>query len=224
MITNILIVDPFPLYRLGFSTLIRRIDGETKVFETSNIDEAISIAQSNPALNLIIIDFPLPSRFGISQLLRLTRNLPTIPLVVTIDFADSEISKEVMEAGAMGFIPKTYSEESVLSALRKVLAGGTYFPTNQQKNNSPNDGIARSYVVRSLIDRRLKKSISNCLTERQTQLLKPLCDDLSNKQIAVLLGISENTVKTHLSNIYNELKVGSRIEAIKEARRLGLGN
>jgi len=123
-----------------------------------------------------------------------------------------------MAVGAMGFISKMSPSKVMLSALRLVLDGGIYVPTQILENFAPNNELSKTG------DRRMTRSVIYGLTERQVEALKLLAEGIDNKGISLRMGVAEGTVKAHLANIYHALRVKSRLEAVEVAKRLGLIN
>jgi DNA-binding NarL/FixJ family response regulator len=133
--------------------------------------------------------------------------------------------RSVLERGVLGFIPKAYSPEVMLSAVRLVLAGGVYVPPMMLSSLPPGvvagiPGIGADPAQRgsSAATAQTLEHLRNVLTERQVEVLQLLSQGKPNKLIGRALGISEGTVKIHLAAIFRALNVRNRTEAVVAAQ------
>jgi DNA-binding NarL/FixJ family response regulator len=148
-----------------------------------------------------------------------------VPVIVLSGYEDPAIMRSALERGVLGFIPKAYSPEVMLSAVRLVLAGGVYVPPMMLTALPPGivagvppmqNGDARSAGASSATLEHLR----SVLTERQVEVLQLLSQGKPNKLIGRSLGISEGTVKIHLAAIFRALNVRNRTEAVVAAQAL----
>lgn len=204
---KILVADDHALIRDALRNLLQDLDGVTTVIEASDSESARRLAAANPDLDLALLDLQLPGVIGLGLLERLRSDYPELPVVVLSATEDVSTMRAVLERGAMGFIPKSSSNQVMLSALRLVLAGGRYLPPELLS-------IAGISAPASVGDLKL--------TERQHDVLKLMVQGHSNKQICRELGLAEATVKIHVTAILRALNVTSRAQVIVAINRFGL--
>lgn len=204
---KILVADDHALIRDALRNLLQDLDGVTTVIEASDSESARRLAAANPDLDLALLDLQLPGVIGLGLLERLRSDYPELPVVVLSATEDVSTMRAVLERGAMGFIPKSSSNQVMLSALRLVLAGGRYLPPELLSAA----GISAPASVGDLK-----------LTERQHDVLKLMVQGHSNKQICRELGLAEATVKIHVTAILRALNVTSRAQVIVAINRFGL--
>jgi DNA-binding NarL/FixJ family response regulator len=211
-----LVVDDHPLVRDAMSHVIARLGGEVEVLEAADCLTGLELARAHPDLDLVLLDLNLPGLRGIAALERFRREHPAAPVVVVSMFRDRDTVAEAIRRGAMGFIPKSSSRETIVNALRLVLSGSVYLPPDAIGDARADDatmgvapGNTRSFAELGL-------------TARQGQVLALVMKGRSNKEICRELGLAERTVKAHLTAVLNALKVTSRTQAVIAAGRLGL--
>jgi DNA-binding NarL/FixJ family response regulator len=214
---KILVVDDHPLVREAMTQLVMRLGGPIEVLEAQDCIAGLSMAHSHPDLDLILLDLNLPGLRGIPALERFRQEHPTAPVVVVSMFRDRDTVTEVMRHGAVGFIPKSSGRETIVNALRLVLAGSVYVP--------PEAGLGEAFSDDSLpagIRGHAASATEIGLTSRQGQVLALVMKGRANKEICRDLGLAERTVKAHLTAVLNALKVTNRTQAVIAANRLGL--
>jgi DNA-binding NarL/FixJ family response regulator len=179
------------------------------------------LAREDASFDLALLDLSIPGTNGLSHIEHARNEHPTLPIVVLSGSEDAELMRRLLDLGVLGFIPKAYSPDVMLSAVRLVLAGGIYIPPmmlNQISGSSipyASNGAATPVATPEHID-----GLRRILTERQVDVLRLLSQGKPNKLIARDLGISEGTVKIHLAAIYRALNVRNRTEAVVASRRL----
>ncbi|CAN5469193.1 response regulator transcription factor [soil metagenome] len=191
-------------------------------------------------VDLALIDLTMPGAVGYAHIDELRRLHPAVPVVVLSGTEDPTVMREALSRGALGFIPKAYSPEVMISAVRLVLAGGVYVPQMMLSAVPPGivaglPGLAtagtgavasagpaaalRAPVAAGGAAQTLDH-LRNVLTERQVEVLQLLSQGKPNKLIGRSLGISEGTVKIHLAAIFRALNVRNRTEAVVAAQSL----
>lgn len=173
-------------------------------------------------LDLALIDLTMPGAEGYSHIAELRERLPALPIIVLSGVEDPDVMRAAIDLGALGFIPKAYSPDVMLSAVRLVLAGGVFVPqmmlsgmSHQPPGPLPGTAAADAGARSPSLDQ-----LRGLLTERQIDVLRLLSQGKPNKLIARDLGISEGTVKIHLAAIFRALDVRNRTEAVVAARGL----
>jgi DNA-binding NarL/FixJ family response regulator len=197
-----LIVDDHPLFRAGLAALLEAEAGAV-VLEASDVVMGLGLVGANPDLDAVLLDLALPAGGGMGAIPRFCAASPTTPVIVLSASEDPGDVRSALEAGALGYIPKSASAPSLLAALRFVTDGNVYVP--------PSAVRAPSRAGRAVP-----------LTARQIEVLRILARGWSNKEVARALGVSDKTVKAHLAAIFQLLGVTSRTEAAAVARELGL--
>ena len=166
--------------------------------------------------DLALIDLGMPGAEGIQHVRELRVRSPSLPIIVLSGTADVALMRDTLDCGALGFIPKAYSSEVMLSAVRLVLAGGVYVPPALLAPVAPPSAAATRAAGPSLS----MDSVRQVLTARQVEVLDLLSQGKPNKLIGRSLGISEGTVKIHLAAIFRALNARNRTEAVVAAQHL----
>jgi len=173
-------------------------------------------------LDLALIDLTMPGADGYSHIAELRERLPALPIIVLSGVEDPDVMRAAIDLGALGFIPKAYSPDVMLSAVRLVLAGGVFVPQMMLSGMSHQPAgvpVAAADTAGGARSTSLDQ-LRGLLTERQIDVLRLLSQGKPNKLIARDLGISEGTVKIHLAAIFRALDVRNRTEAVVAARGL----
>jgi DNA-binding NarL/FixJ family response regulator len=206
---KILLVDDHTLVRAGLKHVLAQLDPAVQVIEAGGCAEALAAARAHRDLALALLDLHMPDGNGLTVLKDLTRDRPTLLAVVLSGSDKREDMQRALDAGAMGFIPKTATAPVMLGALRLVLAGGIYVPPE---------------MVQTMGGRRSDTDSAGHpeLTPRQLDVLARAIDGKPNKVIARELGLTEATVKAHIAAVLRALNVSNRTEAAQAASRLGI--
>jgi len=210
---KILLVDDHPLLRGGMRFLLRGLDPDLVMDEAGDCPQALALV-AGQGYDLILLDLNLPGLSGLDALAAVREAAPGVPLVVLSGESDPAIVRATIEAGAMGFIPKSSSPEVMIQALRLVFANGVYLPSlvlAVEQTAAPPAPSAQ-FGATALAS----------LSSRQMEVLRGVINGKSNKVIARELRLTEGTVKAHLSSVYRVLGVQSRTEAVYAAAKLGL--
>jgi len=126
---KVLIVDDHALIREALHAVLRQLNRKTVIFEASNSRQAMHVVEENPDLNLILLDINLPDRDGLSVLDELRERYATMAIIILSASDDRDKVKRAFSLGALGFIPKTTEHDVMLNAIRLVLSGGIYIPS-----------------------------------------------------------------------------------------------
>lgn len=209
---KILLADDHDLFRAGLSLVLAELDTQLSLLQSANLNAALLCAESQPDLDLALLDLNMPGMDGMHGLIEFKSRFPDIPAVIVSASEDLADIREVLAAGASGFIHKSTAPQVMLSALRLVLAGGVYIPSYAlgDARAADNNGAKK------------KTSWAGGLTTRQLEVLRLLAAGKPNKLIARELDLSEGTVKIHLSAIFRVLEVNNRTEAVLAAQQLNL--
>lgn len=202
---KILLADDHKLVRAGLVLVLKQMDSGAELFEAGSGREAIEMAHANPDLDLVLMDLDLPEGTGLEALTAINTRNSAMPVVILSAMEDQAMVSRAMALGARGFIPKSASGEVMVNSLRLVLSGGICLP--------PGYGDDTHGEVSAEMP---------SLTHRQLEVLRLMAKGNSNKEIARDLGISENTVRVHISAIISALDATNRTEAAYSAMRLGI--
>ena len=198
---KVAIVEDNDRFRESLSVMLDGCPGFRCAGAHRTAEEAVAqIPKEAP--DVVLMDIELPKRSGIECVRELKRLLPTVPVMMLTAYDTPEKIFESLRAGACGYLLKRTSLAEVLEAIQEMHRGGSPMSTQ----------IARR-VVASL-HQPTPKTPATALTEREEQILARLAKGFSNKEIADLLNVSLETVRTHLRHIYEKLHVHSRTEAV----------
>jgi len=199
---KVLIADDHVVLRLGLRILV---EGQTDMElcgEASNGVEAVSLYRKTTP-DVLLMDIRMPQVGGI-QAIRILRNeLPDARILVLSSYASEEEIFQAMHAGAKGYILKESGREEILAAIRAVFDGKICLPP-------------------AIADRLTNRDPDLQLTSRETDVLRLMVKGLTNREIASVLSMSENTVKTHVKNMFKKLEVSDRAEAVSSALQRGI--
>lgn len=199
---KILVVDDHALVREGLSQVLKALADEVTVLQASTCLQAFELSARHCDLDLVLLDYHLPDMTGLEALPIFRRRFPELPVLVLSGSANVQILHQALKAGAAGYIQKSGVNDELLSAVRKILDGEVFV-------SAPAPEIAR---VESEYSR---------LTPRQELVLKGILDGLSNKDIGDRIGISEETVKTHVAAILRYFHAQNRTQAVTTAMQQG---
>jgi DNA-binding NarL/FixJ family response regulator len=219
---KILIVDDHPLIREALRHVLAVLDADIALIEAQNFAEGLAAASDNPNLDLILLDLGLPDADGIDALTELRRHYPAVPTVVLSATEHPATVMRAIEAGAMGFIPKTTSSHLLLNALRLVLSGGVYLPTEVLRQHQGTPEPALRLAVEASDGGKMLTPREIGLTARQADVLALLVQGKPNKLICRELDVAEGTVKIHVTAILKALNVTNRTQAVIAVGKLRL--
>jgi DNA-binding NarL/FixJ family response regulator len=208
---HLLIADDHPLFRGALREAVTGLFSHADVSEAGTFEEITDFLGRDGDVDLILLDLSMPGIRGFSGLMYLRAQYPGLPIVVVSANDDPAVIRRCMEFGASGFIPKTLGVEALRQAVARVLQGEVWTP--------PDVDLARqSDAETAALIARL-----STLTPQQVRVLMMLSGGLLNKQIAYELGVSEATVKAHVSAILQKLGVESRTQAVIAAGKIEAG-
>jgi two-component system, NarL family, nitrate/nitrite response regulator NarL len=210
---KILIVDDHGVVREGLAALLRQSSEDMSVLQAKDGAEALDLAQTHPDIDAVLLDLSMAGLPGLPALVEFGKRHPVLPVIVLSSSEDPEDVRRALAAGALGYVPKSASPKTLLSALQLVLQGNVYVPPLMldEAGSATHKGKC-DYTPRT----------NPRLTERQIDVLKLLGTGLSNKEIALELGLSEKTVKVHVTGIFKALNVVNRMQAASAARQANL--
>ncbi|MGJ7491214.1 response regulator [Variovorax sp. ZT4R33] len=219
---KILIADDHRLVIEAVKAKLAELEPGIEFVLAMSVDELLRAASDD--LDLALIDLNMPGAEGHSHIDEIRRRHPAVPVIVLSGTEDPAVMRTALERGVLGFIPKAYSPEVMISAVRLVLAGGVYVPPMMLSAVPVGivAGLPPAEPVRHLGNGHgsTLDHLRNVLTDRQVEVLQLLSQGKPNKLIGRSLGISEGTVKIHLAAIFRALNVRNRTEAVVAAQAL----
>ena len=216
---KILIADDHRLVIEAVKVKLAELGPDVEFKTALSVDELRREATED--LDLALIDITMPGAAGHQHIAELRERLPALPIIVLSGVEDPDVMRAAIELGALGYIPKAYSPDVMLSAVRLVLAGGVFVP-QMMLSGAASPATTPPRVAEPAGEARAASldQLRSLLTERQIDVLRLLSEGKPNKLIARDLGISEGTVKIHLAAIFRALDVRNRTEAVVAARGL----
>ena len=198
-VAQLLIVDDHPLFRDALAAVVTELDSPCNAHFANSAATAIELAQNvNP--DLILLDLNLGDSSGLDTLLKLQSGAPNSKIAIVSAAESSEVIKRATALGAVGFIPKSASLPDLKQAVQTLMSGQSWLPEDFDADAEPDENDTAARLA--------------SLTPAQKRVLGGLRDGLLNKQIAYEMGISEATVKAHMTAIFRKLGVHSRTQAL----------
>lgn len=208
---RLLIADDHPLFRGAMREAVTGLFDHADIAEAGSFDEVANLLERSGTVDLLLLDLSMPGGRGFSGLMFLRAQYPGVPVIVVSANDDPATIRRCIEFGASGFIPKTLGVDAMRVAIASVLNGDVWTPPDVDLRGSADAETAE------LMSR------MSTLTPQQVRVLMMLSEGLLNKQIAYQLGVSEATVKAHVSAILQKLGVESRTQAVIAASRIEAG-
>lgn len=208
---SLIIADDHPLFRSALSSALRAEIQGVEIAESQDLDSTLQCLEKTDDLDLLLLDLNMPGSGELYGLIRIRKDFPDVPVAIISGSEDSAMVAKVIDAGALGFIPKTSEPATYVQAINAILAGDIWLPENlkQAVESQPKPDLSMQNKVAEL-------------TPQQYKVLCYLHEGLLNKQIAFELSISEATVKAHITAIFRKLEINNRTQAVLIASGLKL--
>ncbi|MES2829370.1 MAG: response regulator transcription factor [Bacteroidota bacterium] len=198
---NIFIVDDHQLIIDGIQSLLNGSDVYSVIGSTNHPELVLDLLQDTP-VDILITDVSMPVLSGVELTRMVKKKYPKLKVIAVSMHGNSEVIKEMLNAGISGYILKNTGRKELIDALDKVVSGGTYFDEN---------------VTREILSNFSKGDEESRLTNREIEIIRLINDELSNKLISDKLFISERTVETHRKNIFRKTNTQSVVGLLKFA-------
>lgn len=204
MTQTVLVADDHPLFRQALALAVGRVLPAARVIEAGTLGAAARAASEADGLELILLDLKMPGAVGYSGIALLHAECPAVPILVVSSAEGTAAAEEVRAFGAIGFLRKDSDLAGIEAAIAKAIGGAAPRPA------ASDEPIAA-----------VRETVAG-LTPTQLKVLLAVLEGQLNKQIAHSLGMSEATVKAHMTAIMRKLDVRNRTQAALAARSLGL--
>jgi NarL family two-component system response regulator LiaR len=204
---RVLVVDDHAVVREGLRTFLELQEGMEVVGEAGDGEEAVALAERLRP-DVVLMDLVMPKLDGVAAMRELRRRLPATRVIVLTSFADDERLLPSIRAGAAGYLLKNVQPRELARAVRAAHAGEALL-----------DPVVAARLVEAVAE--TPDGPQERLTPRERQVLDLITRGFSNKRIALELGISEKTVKTHVGHVLAKLGVSDRTQAALYAVRAG---
>lgn len=202
---TVLIADDHAIFREGLGLLLAQEEDMQVVGEAADGLQAIALTETLQP-DILLLDVKMPALGGIEALPKIYKHSPGTKVLILSGFSEDEFMVKALQLGAKGYLPKSLTPKELVRAIRATYAGEIWAERKiltevveslRQKMQEVNPPLSETQGV---------------LTAREREIVEWVIQGMTNKEIAVRLGISDKTVKTHLSNIFSKLKVGRRLE------------
>lgn len=205
---RLLLVEDDELFRLGLRVRLQQEPSIEKVVEAEDGETALTIAQQS-LFDLVILDLGLPGIGGIETCRQLKSYQPTLPILILTSWEDSALVNRLIKMGVQGYCVKGIAAESLVLAVRSVVAGASWWDTS-----------ATQTLRQMVAEVQPKFSDSeNPLTPREQDVLALVAQRKTNSEIAIILYICTGTVRVHVHAILHKLQVSDRTQAVLAAQQ-----
>ncbi|MBO0664533.1 response regulator transcription factor [Jiella sp. MQZ9-1] len=205
-----IVADDHPLFRGALKEILTSFPEGADIVEAADFEGAAKALVDHGDADLLLLDLSMPGTSGLSGLALLRAEHPSVPIAIVSASEDNQVMARALDLGASGFIPKSSGFAEIREAITTLLSGEVWLPAGVSLDASGDPEIG------ALITR------MKTLTPQQTRVLSMLGRGLLNKQIAYELGVSEPTIKAHVSAVLLKLGVDSRTQAVILLGKLGI--
>lgn len=215
--TRIALVDDHRMFLDGLGTVIGSLDPSYECVGFASPLKFLAEIEEGSSYSLIVTDLVMEEMNGTAFIAALQSRRCTTPVLVVSGIDTLPPVEKVLKAGALGFVPKSAPAEMLGQAIHSALSGDIFLPDDLWSALEDNPGSPRTIEHTPA-----KDETENLLGPRQMEVLRLVAEGYSNRRISEVLGISENTAKTHIKNIFRQLNVSRRTACVSKARSIGL--
>ena len=207
--STFIVADDHPLFREALIHAIGNCVADADIIEADSLDTLQAVVEANPEADLLLLDLNMPGVSGFSALAYIRSKHESLPTVIVSAMDDPAVIRRSIQHGASGFIPKSSPISTLEKGIRAVLDGEVWVPAgiNLQDDRLDSEEAEIAAALSSL-------------TPHQFRVLMMLGEGLLNKQIAYQLGVSEATIKAHVTAILRKMHVNNRTQAVLAVERL----
>ncbi|HEY4144737.1 response regulator transcription factor [Pinirhizobacter sp.] len=208
---DVLIADDHPLFRDALQRAVLAALPGAQVYTADSVDALLVLVEGHADADLLLLDLHMPGARGYSALAHIRGQYPSLPIIVVSGHEESQVAHRAIAHGASGYIPKSAPVDQIVRAIHAVLDGDAWLPPQMIGNGSALDPSEEDIAARVA-----------SLTPQQFRVLNMIAEGLLNKQIAYDLGVSEATVKAHMTAIMRKLGVSNRTQVALAASHLAV--
>ena len=208
---DILIADDHPLFREAMQRAVLAALPQARVHSADSVHALLGLIEQFPDADLLLLDLHMPGARGYSALAHIRGQYPGLPTIVVSGHEESLVARRALAHGAAAYIPKSTPGEAIVEAIRTVLDGDVWLPPSLLGSSTelrPDEAAAAARIA--------------TLTPQQFRVMTMIAEGLLNKQIAYDLGVSEATVKAHMTAIMRKLGVSNRTQVALAASQLAV--
>ena len=206
-----LIIDDHPVFVAALETLLKGMHRNMGIDTATSAEAALRHIEYHPDYQFILLDLTMPGLDGFAFLRALQQRKLLIPVIIVSSCEEPETIRACINAGAVGYIPKSYDLDQMAKAIECIHDGEIYLPPALTQTTALTDEAAARQRCERI-----------GITDKTYQVLVWLAKGKTNKEIADELHISVHTVKAHLAKLFERLQTGNRMDTVMEAMRLGL--
>ena len=207
--STFIVADDHPLFREALIHAIGNCVEDAEIIEADSLDTLQVVVEANPEADLLLLDLNMPGVSGFSALAYIRSNHESLPTVIVSALDDPAVIRRSIQHGASGFIPKSSAIGTLEHGIRAVLDGEVWIPEGVDLQDDRLDS-EEAEIAAAL----------SSLTPHQFRVLMMLGEGLLNKQIAFQLGVSEATIKAHVTAVLRKMHVNNRTQAVLAVERL----
>lgn len=207
--SDVLIADDHPLFRDALQRAVIAALPEATVHTADSVPALFALIETMPDADLLLMDLHMPGARGYSALAHIRGQYPGLPTIVVSGHEEAQVARRALAHGASAYIPKSAAVDDIVAAVRAVLDGDVWLPHQLMGGTvelKPDEADVAARVA--------------TLTPQQFRVLNMIAEGLLNKQIAYDLGVSEATVKAHMTAIMRKLGVSNRTQVALAASHL----
>ena len=210
---TVIVADDHPLFRAAIKEALEADQGQTNFLEANSFESLQELVDKQGEVDLVLLDLHMPGVSGFAGLVYLCKRYPSVPVVIISANEDPVVIRRALEHGAAGFIPKSSSITTITEAIAAILMGEIWSPKTTV-SDLPGNNVSEVELAERMAR----------LTPQQFKVLMMMSQGLLNKQIAYELGVSEATIKAHVTAIMSKLGVNNRTQAVLAANQLSVLN
>jgi len=206
-----LVIDDHPAFVAALATLLRRMHRGIDIDTATSAEAALRHIELHPDYQFILLDLTMPGLDGFAFLRVLEQRKLPIPIIIVSSTEEADTIHACINAGAVGYIPKSYDLDRMEEAIERIQNGEIYLPQALMQATTKTDEA----VIRQRCEQ-------IGISDKTYAILVWLARGKTNKEIADELNVSVHTVKAHLAKLFEQLQTGNRMDTVMEAMRLGL--
>ena len=211
---HIVIADDHALVRGGMDVLVKSVIPNVQTSQSYDFSTTIKLLEELKNVDILLLDLLMPGMNSIESVKYICKKWKDLSVIIVSAKEDNNLIKDILQAGAVGYIPKMCSPELMVNAIRLVISGGIYIPSSilNISNEFTND-----FQIKQNLNENIDKK-KNKLTKRQKQIINLIRAGKSNQAIALDLDLAIGTIKMHISRMFKQLGVNSRTEALAKMK------